>query len=152
MWAHEQCAEWAPNAHWSSSRRDGDGVGGAEEGEEGKEEGAAPVLANVASEAARGRKLKCAGAGCGTSGAVLGCSYKPCRRSYHLPCARLTPGARFDEEKFAMLCPVHAGETCLPCDQEQEQEEEEEEEEQEDEKTQAEKEEEEEEEIKVWKD
>ena len=138
VWAHTQCAEWAPNAHWSS-RRDGDGGGGVEEGEEGKE-GGAQVLANVASEAARGRKLKCAGAGCGTSGAVLGCHYGLCRRSYHLPCARLAQGARFDEEKFAMLCPAHAGEMCLPCDQEGEEEEKEE--------TQ----EEEEEEIKVWKD
>ena len=134
--AHERCAEWAPLTTWARREGESKKTNGKEEEEEEEEEegGENPVparvqlvLTNVAAEVARGRKLKCAG-GCGGTGAVLGCNYSRCRRSYHLPCARLAPGARFDETKFAMLCPEHAGERCLPCDQPQDREEEEEEE------------------------
>lgn len=101
--AHLACAEWAPLTAWREGVRDS-----------GDSESPALVLHNVASEVTRGRKLKCAE--CGVSGAVLGCFVNRCRHSYHLPCARRLSGVRFDEANFAMLCPDHANETCLPCD------------------------------------
>lgn len=61
-------------------------------------------LVNVPQEVRRSRNLKCSL--CKRKGAVIGCSSKKCRKSFHLFCA-LGEGFRFDTEKYEMFCPEH---------------------------------------------
>ncbi|KZV24331.1 protein BREAST CANCER SUSCEPTIBILITY 1 [Dorcoceras hygrometricum] len=79
---HKTCAEWAPNVYF-----EGDDVH------------------NLEAELSRSHRLRCCC--CGIKGAALGCYEKTCRRSFHVPCARLTPECRWDYENFVMLCPLH---------------------------------------------
>ncbi|GAQ82577.1 BRCA1-associated RING domain protein 1 [Klebsormidium nitens] len=89
---HELCAQWAPNVFF--------------EGEE---------LANLDSELARSRQLKCSV--CSRRGAALGCFLPRCRHTYHYACSRQLEGCRFDEESYVMLCPDHSSEK-LPFEME----------------------------------
>ena len=81
--AHVECALWAPNCYQGP---DGDILG-------------------VAAELQRAARLKCSV--CKQGGAALGCSVPRCRKSYHLPCARIA-GVVFDTQTFTALCPEHA--------------------------------------------
>ncbi|KAK1378391.1 Protein BREAST CANCER SUSCEPTIBILITY 1 [Heracleum sosnowskyi] len=80
---HRNCAEWAPNVYFEDD-----------------------VAINLVAELARSKRIKCGC--CGLKGAALGCYDKSCRRSFHVPCAKLTPQCRWDNENFVMLCPLHA--------------------------------------------
>ncbi|KAJ7969045.1 Protein BREAST CANCER SUSCEPTIBILITY 1 like [Quillaja saponaria] len=81
--AHRICTEWAPNVYFQDV-----------------------VAVNLEVELTRSRRIKCCF--CGVKGAALGCYEKSCRRSFHVPCARLTPQCRWDMDNFVMLCPLHA--------------------------------------------
>ncbi|KAL3522731.1 hypothetical protein ACH5RR_015565 [Cinchona calisaya] len=88
--SHKNCAEWAPNIFFKDDR-----------------------AINLEAELARSRKIKCGL--CGIRGAALGCFQKSCRKSFHVPCAKMTPKFRWDFENFVLLCPLHA--SCkLPCE------------------------------------
>lgn len=52
-------------------------------------------LANLDSELARSRQLKCSV--CSRRGAALGCFLPRCRHTYHYACSRQLEGCRFDE-------------------------------------------------------
>ncbi|XP_073297413.1 protein BREAST CANCER SUSCEPTIBILITY 1 homolog isoform X1 [Primulina huaijiensis] len=80
---HKNCTEWAPNVYF-----EGDNV------------------INLEAELSRSHKIRCCC--CGIKGAALGCYEKICRKSFHIPCARLTPECRWDNENFVILCPLHA--------------------------------------------
>ncbi|XP_063939260.1 protein BREAST CANCER SUSCEPTIBILITY 1 homolog [Daucus carota subsp. sativus] len=80
---HQNCAEWAPNVYFEED-----------------------VAVNLEAELTRSKRIKCGC--CGLKGAALGCYEKSCRRSFHVPCAKLTPQCRWDHENFVMLCPLHA--------------------------------------------
>nr|GMD09240.1 protein BREAST CANCER SUSCEPTIBILITY 1 homolog [Ipomoea batatas] len=87
---HKNCAEWAPNVYFNE---DDDVV-------------------NLETELKRSRSISCAF--CGVKGAALGCYEKTCRKSFHVPCAKMTPNCQWDHYNFVMLCPLHA--CCkLPC-------------------------------------
>ncbi|CAI0548465.1 unnamed protein product [Linum tenue] len=79
---HKSCAEWAPNVYFEDD-----------------------VAVNLEAELARSRRIKCRC--CGLKGAALGCYDKSCRKSFHVPCAKMTPECRWDTENFVMLCPIH---------------------------------------------
>ncbi|KAG6404988.1 hypothetical protein SASPL_132567 [Salvia splendens] len=79
---HKNCAEWAPNVYFEDD-----------------------TVVNLENELSRSRRIRCCC--CGIKGAALGCYDKSCRKSFHVPCARLTPECRWDSENFVMLCPVH---------------------------------------------
>ncbi|KAL0363608.1 UNVERIFIED_CONTAM: protein BREAST CANCER SUSCEPTIBILITY 1 [Sesamum calycinum] len=64
------------------------------------------IVINLEAELSRSRRIRCSC--CGIKGAALGCYEKSCRKSFHVPCARLTPECRWDCENFVMLCPLHA--------------------------------------------
>ena len=49
---------------------------------------------NLEAEISRASKIKCSK--CGKKGAALGCYYKSCRKSFHVPCAVEVPGCRWD--------------------------------------------------------
>ncbi|KAJ8538456.1 hypothetical protein K7X08_027677 [Anisodus acutangulus] len=87
---HKHCAEWAPNVYFE----DDDAV-------------------NLESEVKRSRRITCFF--CGVKGAALGCYDTSCRKSFHVPCAKLTPECRWDYDNFVMLCPLHAN-SKLPCE------------------------------------
>ncbi|KAF9620386.1 hypothetical protein IFM89_011759, partial [Coptis chinensis] len=80
--AHRNCTEWAPNVYFQDE-----------------------IAINLESELARSRRIKCSC--CGIKGAALGCYDTNCRKSFHVPCAKLVPQCRWDTEKFVMLCPLH---------------------------------------------
>lgn len=80
--AHWNCVEWAPNVYF-----DGD------------------TAINLEAELSRSRRIKCGW--CGNKGAALGCYEKNCRKSFHVPCAKLMPQCQWDTENFVMLCPLH---------------------------------------------
>ncbi|XP_078179578.1 BRCA1-associated RING domain protein 1-like [Carex rostrata] len=82
IYVHEKCLKWAPKIHYS-----GDNV------------------MNLEEEIERGEQLICSR--CGIKGAVLGCFYGPCRKSYHATCA-LEIDCSWDSTNFKMLCPDHA--------------------------------------------
>ncbi|KAM7500529.1 hypothetical protein LguiA_024943 [Lonicera macranthoides] len=81
--AHRNCTEWAPNVYFEDEN-----------------------AINLEAELARSKRIKCCC--CGIKGAALGCYEKTCRKSFHVPCAKLTPECRWDNENFVMLCPLHA--------------------------------------------
>ncbi|EXB51997.1 Protein BREAST CANCER SUSCEPTIBILITY 1-like protein [Morus notabilis] len=81
--SHKNCTEWAPNVYFEED-----------------------VAMNLEAELARSRRIKCSC--CGLKGAALGCYDKSCRKSFHIPCAKLTPQCRWDTENFLMLCPLHS--------------------------------------------
>ncbi|CAH1448695.1 unnamed protein product [Lactuca virosa] len=90
--AHSNCTEWAPNVYFEDD-----------------------IAVNLEAEFARSKRIKCSC--CGIKGASLGCYEKNCHRSFHFPCAKLTPECRWDKDNFVMLCPIHAShklpnETC----------------------------------------
>ncbi|KAF3635874.1 putative myosin-13-like isoform X1 [Capsicum annuum] len=87
---HKHCAEWAPNVYFG-----GDDV------------------VNLVSELKRSWRITCFL--CGVKGAALGCYATSCRKSFHVPCAKLTPECRWDFDNFVMLCPLHAN-SKLPCE------------------------------------
>ncbi|XP_060181871.1 protein BREAST CANCER SUSCEPTIBILITY 1 homolog isoform X1 [Lycium barbarum] len=87
---HKHCAEWAPNVYFE----DDDAV-------------------NLESELKRSRRITCFF--CGVKGAALGCYETSCRKSFHVPCAKLTPECRWDYDNFVMLCPLHV-DSKLPCE------------------------------------
>ncbi|KAL0442475.1 UNVERIFIED_CONTAM: protein BREAST CANCER SUSCEPTIBILITY 1 [Sesamum latifolium] len=80
---HKNCTEWAPNVYFEDD-----------------------IVINLEAELSRSRRIRCSC--CGIKGAALGCYEKSCRKSFHVPCARLTPECRWDCENFVMLCPLHA--------------------------------------------
>ncbi|XP_023543621.1 protein BREAST CANCER SUSCEPTIBILITY 1 homolog isoform X1 [Cucurbita pepo subsp. pepo] len=80
--AHWNCVEWAPNVYFDGS-----------------------TAINLEAELSRSRRIKCGC--CGNKGAALGCYEKNCRKSFHVPCAKLMPQCRWDTENFVMLCPLH---------------------------------------------
>ncbi|KAL7089444.1 hypothetical protein ACP275_13G187300 [Erythranthe tilingii] len=84
IYVHKNCTEWAPNVYFEEDN-----------------------VINLETELSRSRKIKCSC--CGVNGAALGCYEKSCRRSFHVPCAKLMPQCRWDNENFVMLCPIHAG-------------------------------------------
>ncbi|KAL5773950.1 hypothetical protein ACOSP7_011507 [Xanthoceras sorbifolium] len=81
--SHRNCTEWAPNVYFEED-----------------------TAINLESELARSRRIKCCC--CGLKGAALGCYEKSCRRSFHVPCAKLTLQCRWDTDNFVILCPIHA--------------------------------------------
>ncbi|XP_061370046.1 protein BREAST CANCER SUSCEPTIBILITY 1 homolog [Gastrolobium bilobum] len=87
---HRNCTEWAPNVYFEDDN-----------------------AINLEAEINRSRRIKCSF--CGLKGAALGCYDKSCRRSFHVPCAKLTSQCRWDMENFVMLCPIHAS-SILPCE------------------------------------
>ncbi|CAI9760072.1 unnamed protein product [Fraxinus pennsylvanica] len=80
---HKNCTEWAPNVFFEDD-----------------------CVINLEAEMGRSRRIKCCC--CGIKGAALGCYEKSCRKSFHVPCAKLTPECRWDYQNFVMLCPLHA--------------------------------------------
>ncbi|KAL1555779.1 protein BREAST CANCER SUSCEPTIBILITY 1 [Salvia divinorum] len=92
---HKNCAEWAPNVYFEDD-----------------------TVVNLENELSRSRRIRCCC--CGIKGAALGCYDKSCRKSFHVPCARLTPECRWDSENFVMLCPIHKA-SQLPNDTPQSQ-------------------------------
>ncbi|CAH9111800.1 unnamed protein product, partial [Cuscuta europaea] len=87
---HKNCAEWAPNVYFNDDD-----------------------VINLESELKRSKNISCRF--CGGKGAALGCYEKTCRKSFHVPCARMTLKCRWDYDNFVMLCPLHA--CCkLPCE------------------------------------
>ncbi|XP_047308481.1 protein BREAST CANCER SUSCEPTIBILITY 1 homolog [Impatiens glandulifera] len=88
--AHRNCTEWAPNVYFEDDK-----------------------AINLVAELARSRRIKCSF--CGIRGAALGCYDKSCRKSFHVPCAKLTTQCRWDSNNFVMLCPLHAS-AKLPCE------------------------------------
>ncbi|KAB1222787.1 hypothetical protein CJ030_MR2G022278 [Morella rubra] len=80
---HKDCAEWAPNVYFEDE-----------------------IAINLEAELTRSRRIKCCC--CGNKGAALGCYEKSCRKSFHVPCAKLIPKCRWDTVNFVMLCPLHA--------------------------------------------
>ncbi|KAJ6423788.1 hypothetical protein OIU84_024711 [Salix udensis] len=94
--SHKNCAEWAPNVYFEDDN-----------------------AINLEAELARSRRIKCCC--CGLKGAALGCYEKSCRKSFHVPCAKLIHQCRWDTENFVILCPLHA--SCkLPNESKQSQE------------------------------
>lgn len=87
---HKHCAEWAPNVYFGDDD-----------------------VVNLESELKRSRRITCFF--CGVKGAALGCYETSCRKSFHVPCAKLTPECRWDFDNFVMLCPLHAN-SKLPCE------------------------------------
>ncbi|XP_042509466.1 protein BREAST CANCER SUSCEPTIBILITY 1 homolog [Macadamia integrifolia] len=83
MHSHKNCTEWAPNVYFEDD-----------------------TAVNLETELARSRRIKCSY--CGIKGAALGCYEKSCRKSFHVPCAKLVPQCRWDAENFVILCPYHA--------------------------------------------
>ncbi|GMH01450.1 hypothetical protein Nepgr_003289 [Nepenthes gracilis] len=81
--SHKNCAEWAPNVYFEDDS-----------------------AINLEAELARSRRIKCCL--CGIKGAALGCYEKSCRKSFHVPCARMVQQCRWDSENFVMLCPLHS--------------------------------------------
>ncbi|OIW14030.1 hypothetical protein TanjilG_11375 [Lupinus angustifolius] len=81
--SHRNCTEWAPNVYFVDDN-----------------------AINLEAEISRSRRIKCCF--CGLKGAALGCYEKSCRKSFHVPCAKLTSLCRWDMENFVMLCPLHA--------------------------------------------
>ncbi|GMI87859.1 breast cancer susceptibility1, ARABIDOPSIS THALIANA BREAST CANCER SUSCEPTIBILITY1 [Hibiscus trionum] len=80
--SHKNCTEWAPNVYFENEK-----------------------AINLEAELSRSRKIKCSC--CGLKGAALGCYEKCCRKSFHVPCAKLVSQCRWDTDNFVMLCPLH---------------------------------------------
>ncbi|KAK8522423.1 hypothetical protein V6N12_056131 [Hibiscus sabdariffa] len=80
--SHKNCTEWAPNVYFENDK-----------------------AINLEVELSRSRKIKCSC--CGLKGAALGCYEKCCRKSFHVPCAKLVSQCRWDTDNFVMLCPLH---------------------------------------------
>ncbi|KAA3466674.1 protein BREAST CANCER SUSCEPTIBILITY 1-like protein [Gossypium australe] len=81
--SHKNCTEWAPNVYFENDK-----------------------AINLEAELSRSRKIKCSC--CGLKGAALGCYEKSCRKSFHVPCAKLVSQCRWDTDNFVILCPLHA--------------------------------------------
>ncbi|KAK8987581.1 hypothetical protein V6N11_027327 [Hibiscus sabdariffa] len=81
--SHKNCTEWAPNVYFENDK-----------------------AINLEAELSRSRKIKCSC--CGLKGAALGCYEKSCRKSFHVPCAKLVSQCRWDTDNFVMLCPLHS--------------------------------------------
>ncbi|KAK6254198.1 hypothetical protein QUC31_015918 [Theobroma cacao] len=94
--SHKNCTEWAPNVYFENDK-----------------------AINLEAELSRSRKIKCPC--CGLKGAALGCYEKSCRKSFHVPCAKLISECRWDTENFVMLCPLHAS-SKLPNENSESQE------------------------------
>ncbi|KAJ4980719.1 hypothetical protein NE237_031556 [Protea cynaroides] len=88
--SHKNCTEWAPNVYFEED-----------------------TSVNLETELARSRRIRCSC--CGLKGAALGCYEKSCRKSFHVPCAKLVPQCRWDNENFVILCPLHTS-SKLPCE------------------------------------
>ncbi|XP_039006571.1 protein BREAST CANCER SUSCEPTIBILITY 1 homolog isoform X2 [Hibiscus syriacus] len=80
--SHKNCTEWAPNVYFENDK-----------------------AINLEAELSRSRKIKCSC--CGLKGASLGCYEKSCRKSFHVPCAKLVSQCQWDTDNFVMLCPLH---------------------------------------------
>ncbi|KAK8625447.1 hypothetical protein V6N13_090319 [Hibiscus sabdariffa] len=81
--SHKNCTEWAPNVYFDNDK-----------------------AINLEAELSRSRKIKCSC--CGLKGAALGCYEKSCRKSFHVPCAKVVSQCRWDTDNFVMLCPLHS--------------------------------------------
>ncbi|GJP83996.1 hypothetical protein CLOP_g14092 [Closterium sp. NIES-67] len=79
---HEDCLLWSPEVHFNKGR-----------------------FMNVQKELRRSSGLFCTV--CGGRGAALGCRVPACRHTYHVPCARQTPGCHFDDDAYVLSCPQH---------------------------------------------
>ena len=55
---------------------------------------------NLEAELSRSRRIKCGC--CGNKGAALGCYDKNCRKSFHVPCAKLMPQCQWDTVSSAL--------------------------------------------------
>lgn len=55
-------------------------------------------VVNLESELKRSRRITCFF--CGVKGAALGCYEMSCRKSFHVPCAKLTPECRWDSVRL----------------------------------------------------
>ncbi|CAN0874886.1 Protein BREAST CANCER SUSCEPTIBILITY 1 homolog [Linum grandiflorum] len=89
---HKSCAEWAPNVYFEDD-----------------------VAVNLEAELARSRRIKCSC--CELKGAALGCYEKTCRKSFHVPCAKMIPECRWDNENFVILCPIHSSSSKFPIEE-----------------------------------
>ncbi|KAL2930676.1 Protein BREAST CANCER SUSCEPTIBILITY 1-like protein [Bienertia sinuspersici] len=87
--SHKYCAE-APNVYFEEN-----------------------IAVNLVEELTRSRRIKCSL--CGVKGAALGCYEKSCRKSFHVPCAKMLRECRWDTDHFVILCPLHAS-SKLPCE------------------------------------
>ncbi|KDP38028.1 hypothetical protein JCGZ_04671 [Jatropha curcas] len=94
--SHRNCAEWAPNVYFEDD-----------------------TAINLEAELTRSRRMKCCC--CGLKGAALGCYEKSCRKSFHVPCAKMMPQCRWDTDNFVMLCPLHTF-SKLPTEESESQE------------------------------
>ncbi|TKW26658.1 hypothetical protein SEVIR_3G204500v4 [Setaria viridis] len=92
IYVHKKCLMWAPEVCWDFESN---------------------IVENLESEIRRASRLRCAR--CGLQGAALGCYYKHCRKSFHIPCAVQIIDCRWDVDKRNVLCPKHVSKT-LPCD------------------------------------
>ncbi|KAI3903583.1 hypothetical protein MKW98_032237 [Papaver atlanticum] len=81
--SHSNCTEWAPNVYFEKD-----------------------TAVNLGTEVARSKRIKCSC--CGIKGASLGCYENSCRKSFHVPCAKMVPQCRWDTENFVLLCPIHS--------------------------------------------
>ncbi|XP_020101133.1 BRCA1-associated RING domain protein 1-like isoform X3 [Ananas comosus] len=91
MHVHQKCFDWSPQIYFSGD-----------------------TVINFEVELARASQIKCSK--CGLNGAALGCYYKSCRKSFHVPCAIDIPDCRWDCKNFHVLCPSHSSKK-LPCDE-----------------------------------
>lgn len=90
IYVHKKCMEWSPRVWYKGD-----------------------TVMNVESEINRASKLRCSR--CKRPGAALGCYYKHCNKSFHVPCAMMILDCRWDVENGHVLCPEHASKVLL-CD------------------------------------
>ncbi|XP_062179479.1 BRCA1-associated RING domain protein 1-like [Phragmites australis] len=90
VYVHKNCLEWAPRVWFKDD-----------------------IVMNLEMEISRASKLRCSR--CGLLGAALGCYYKCCDKSFHVPCAVQIFDCRWDDNS-SVLCPEHVSK-MLPCDE-----------------------------------
>ncbi|XP_062231685.1 BRCA1-associated RING domain protein 1-like isoform X2 [Phragmites australis] len=91
IYVHRTCLEWAPRVWFKGD-----------------------IVMNLEIEISRSSRLRCSR--CGLLGAALGCYYKRCNKSFHVPCAVQIFDCRWDADNGFVLCPEHVSK-MLPCDE-----------------------------------
>ncbi|KAI3963475.1 hypothetical protein MKW98_022897 [Papaver atlanticum] len=82
--SHSNCTEWAPNVYFEKD-----------------------TAVNLGTEVARSKRIKCSC--CGIKGASLGCYENSCRKSFHVPCAKMVPQCRWDTvRELCAAMPYHS--------------------------------------------
>ncbi|TVU19928.1 hypothetical protein EJB05_36110 [Eragrostis curvula] len=102
IYVHKKCLLWAPQVWFESDESD--------------------IVVNLEPEIRRASRLRCHR--CELPGAALGCYYKSCKKSFHVPCALQINGCRWDVDERLVLCPEHVSmpfnkehvSKPLPCD------------------------------------